>query len=270
MKKKIFKTSLAFSAIGLGLLLTQINKPAINEETKIIFFGLGKADSIYIENNNQKMLIDTGLKDHRALLIDKLEALKVEKLDYLVLTHPDKDHIGSASYIMERFEIGELIQSTHHKGTKREKRIEKVIKQKQIKNHLLTEDRRLILGNLEINLLAPSKEFYEKDNDYSIVTLVQDGSFNYLFAGDAEKALLDEVLTRELPAIDLYKVPHHGRENANTVSMIEKIKPKNSVITNYYQAVEIADILKDKNSKIFYTAHEDLTVINDGEKLTFK
>ncbi len=267
MKKKIIKTGLALSVLGLGFALTQMNRPVMNEETKMIFFGIGKADSIYIENNSQSMLIDTGLKDHRALLIDKLESLGVEKLDYLILTHPDKDHIGSASYIMDEFEIGELIQSTHHKGTKREDRIEKIIKEKEINASQLTDDRAIRLGNLEIYLYAAKEEFYEKDNDYSIVTLVKDGQFNYLLAGDAEKERLAELLEEDLSEIDLYKVPHHGRENKKSRKMIEKITPHYSVITNYKQAVEIGDILQENESKIFYTSHKDLTVINTGEKL---
>lgn len=251
---------------------SMIKKATVEEsdQTKIIVFGLGKADSIYIENGSQSMLIDTGLKEHRELLIAKLEGLGVEKLDYLILTHPDKDHIGSAGYILARFDVGELIQSTHFKDTNREARIAEAVKLKKIKNSQLTEDREITLGELKISLLAPEKEEYKKDNDYSIVTLIEDGDLQYLFAGDAEKKLLDEVLERELPPIDLYKVPHHGRLNKNSEAMIQKIRPKHSIITNYEADGEINELLEDVDSTIRYAAEEDIEITSDGTELIFE
>ncbi|MCA9767045.1 MAG: MBL fold metallo-hydrolase, partial [Carnobacterium sp.] len=216
MKSKIGKVGFV---IFIGIVLFFLLRPLVSEtkdKTKIVFFGLGKADSIYIENGNKNMLIDTGLKSNKKALSLKLQALKVRKIDYLVLTHPDKDHIGAASYILDEFDVGELIQSAHIKETKREARIQKVVDEKKIKNTRLTEDRQLDLGDLTITIIAPQREEYKKDNDYSLLTLVEDGELHYLFAGDAEKELLEETLELDLPMIDLYKVPHHGRENANS------------------------------------------------------
>lgn len=235
------------------------------KETKIIVFGLGKADSIYIESGSQRMLIDTELKEHRELLLGNLEVLSVKKLDYLILTHPDKDHIGSAGYIVSHFEVGELIQSTHSKGTNREARISEAIKLKNIRNSQLIEDREIKLGELYISLPAPAKLDYKKDNDYSIVTLIEDRDLHYLFAGDAEKQLLEQVLERNFLSIDLYKVPHHGRENENSKQMIQKIIPKHSVITNYEEFGKITLLLRDAGSTIRYVAEKDLEITSDGK-----
>lgn len=260
--------ALLVSTLGFAMIRKVITEE--NQDTKIIVFGLGKADSIYIENGSQSLLIDTGLKEHRELLISKLEGLGVEKLDYLILTHPDKDHIGAAGYILARFDVGELIQSTHFKDTNREARIAEAVKLKNIKSSQLTADREITLGKLNLSLLAPKKSEYKKDNDYSIVTLIEDGDLLYLFAGDAEKKLLDEVLERDLPAIDLYKVPHHGRINKNSEAMIKKIKPKHSVITNYEQFGEIDELLEGAGSTIHYVTETDLEMTSDGKELSFK
>lgn len=270
LKKRVLKIGLAVIVFILGFFMIRQPAPIGSKDTKIIVFGLGKADSIYIENGSQSMLIDTGLKEHRELLIGKLEGLGVEKLDYLILTHPDKDHIGSAGYILARFDVGELIQSTHFKGTNREARIAEAVKLKNIENSQLTEDRVIALGELKISLLAPEEEEYKKDNDYSIVTLIEDGDLRYLFAGDAEKKLLDEVLKRELPPIDLYKVPHHGRINKNSEQMIQKITPKHSIITNYEADGEIDELLKDAGSTIRYAAEEDIEITSNGKELIFE
>lgn len=250
-------------------LLKPIFSPS-EDQTKVVFFGLGKADSIYIENKGKNILIDTGLKSQKESLILSLEALRVKRIDYLILTHPDKDHIGSASYILERFEIGQLIQSNHIKDTKREARIKKLVDEKQIENIRPKEDLKFTVGDLNVTIFTPKKDYYEKDNDYSLITLIEDGELNYLFAGDAEKELLDETLEIDLPKIDLYKVPHHGRQNENSKAFIEKISPEYSVITNFETDGEIDDILKAANSKVMYVFGKNLTVFSDGKTLKFK
>nr|WP_300002589.1 MBL fold metallo-hydrolase [Tissierella sp.] len=269
-RDKMLKVIFVIAVIVTGYFLL---KPVLSEKTmktKIVFFGLGKSDSIYIENGRENMLIDSGLKEDKEKILLKLQLLKVEKLDYVILTHPDKDHIGGASYILDEFEIGEVIQSKHFKETKREAKIAKVIKEKTIKNTIAKDDMKFELGELKVTIFTPRKDEYEKDNDYSLVTLVEDGDLNYLFAGDAEKELLEETVELTLPKIDLYKVPHHGRKNDNSEKMIKKIIPKYSVITNFEETGEIDDLLQDVDSKIMYVYEKDLTFFSDGKELKFK
>lgn len=244
-------------------------KQVLDGRTKIVFFGLGKADSIYIENSSRSILIDAGLKSNRKELIQKLEDLEVERLDYVILTHADKDHIGSASYVLDNFEIGEVIQSQNIKDSKREDRIEQVLQGKTIKNTRPSEDVNFFLGDLKVSIIVPKKDYYEKDNDYSLITLIEDGDLNYLFAGDAEEELLYEILELDLPQIDLYKVAHHGRENPNSEKLIKKISPKNSVITNSQEKAEVPTMLELEGSNVKYVFDKDLECISDGSELEF-
>lgn len=270
MKQKIIKFSFLFIIIITAFFLIMSACFYTADKTNIVFFGMGKADSIYIENGSENMLIDTGLKSDKKTLSLKLQALKVRKLDYLILTHPDKDHIGAASYILDEFEVGEIIQSNHTKGTKREARIQKVIEEKNIKNARLTEDRLIELGKLKVKIITPEKEKYKKDNNYSLLTLIEDGDLNYLFSGDAEKKLLDEILELDLPTIDLYKVAHHGQKNSNSEKFIQKISPKYAIMTNFKEAGEIDDLLEAEGSNIIYVSEKDLSFYSDGEELKFK
>lgn len=276
MRGNIMKIVSVLVILVLGFFVLRMLSSKDNTETetlegrtKIVFFGLGKADSIYIENSTKSILIDAGLKSNREELIEKLEDLNVERLDYVILTHADKDHIGSASYILDRFEIGEVVQSQNIKDSKREDRIEEVLQKKTIKNTRPTEDMEFLLGDLKVSIFVPKKDYYEKDNDYSLVTLIEDGNLNYLFAGDAEEELLYETLDLDLPQIDLYKVAHHGRENPNSDKLIKKISPKNSVITNSLGETEVATMLKLEGSKIKYVFDKDLECISDGRELSF-
>ena len=270
IKQKIIKISFIFFIGALAFFLFKPIWTTTTGQTKIVFFGLGKADSIYIENGNKNILIDTGLKEDKNQLIAKLQALRVQKIDHLILTHPDKDHIGAASYILDKFEVGELIQSNHMKDTKREARIQKVVEEKNIQNIIPTENMEFEVGNLKVTVFTPKRDDYKKDNDYSLVTLIEDGDLNYLFAGDAEEELLGETLELPLPPIDLYKAAHHGRKNSNSESFIKKLSPQYTVITNFEAAGEIDDLLNGEDSTTIYVAEKDLQFFSNGKELHYK
>ena len=242
-----------------------------NKSTKIIFFGIGKADSIFIQNGKHNILIDTGEEKHSEKIINKLKHFGIKKIDYMLLTHPDKDHIGGAAKIINSFEIGQIFQSTFEKGNKAEKSINKIIIENKIKIVSLKENKKIKVGNLNCTIYASEKEKYKKSNDYSLVILVEDEELNYLFTGDAEKERLEEILNIDFPKIDLLKVPHHGRANTVSTKVIEKLDPAYVVITNYNSGVskDILDKFKKQNTKLFITSEEDVNVLINKESLEF-
>lgn len=250
-----------------------IMKPTLSNErllTEMVFFGAGDADSMLIKNKSQTILIDAGLKSEREILGDKLRALGVKTIDYVILTHPDKDHIGGASYILDNFQVKNLIQSNLDKGTSRELRIKKSLETRPANNIKVDEDYSFTLGDLEVTIFVPREDSYKKDNDYSLVTLIKDRQLNYLFAGDAEKIGLAELMDRDLPVIDLYKVPHHGKYNSHSIEAIERLSPKFSVITNKQGDKEVVEALELVGSQIFYAFDQDLVFSTDGEKIKHK
>ena len=115
--------------VGLFLIIPVLNYE--NEMTDIIVFGLGKADSILIKNKSQTILIDSGHKRDKKVLADKLRTLGIKKIDYMILTHPDKDHIGGASYLIDTFAVDTIIQGSYVKNSKDEARLKNSLSQKK-------------------------------------------------------------------------------------------------------------------------------------------
>lgn len=244
--------------------------PALDHQDKttdIIFFGVDKADSILVKNKDVTILIDTGLSVDKKRLSDKLKRLGIRKIDYLILTHPDKDHIGGASHIIETFTVENLIQSNLDSGSKNEAKIKNALKDKPTNNIVLKDDLEIDIENFKVNILVPKEQDYKKDNDYSLVTLIEDRDLNYLFAADAEKVLLKELLNRDLPTIDLYKVAHHGRYNSNSIEFINKIKPKISVVTNSFAEDKVLSALNKVDSEIYFAFDKDVHITSDGKEL---
>lgn len=238
--------------------------------TDIVFFGAGHADSLLIKNKAGNILIDTGLKEDREVLGDKLKTLGVKTIDYMILTHPDKDHIGGASYILDNFQVENLIQSKLEKGSKAETRIKKSLDKKPVNNTILEEDYEFSLGDLQVLIYAPQEDSYKKSNDYSLVTLIRDRDLNYLFAGDAEEELLAELLEKDLPPIDIYKLAHHGKWNGNSEEMIERISPGITVVTSDKADKRILDALEGEGSKMYYAFDEDISFFSDGREIEYR
>lgn len=238
--------------------------------TEIIFFGVGNADSMLIRNKKGTILIDSGLREDRETLAEKFRNLGVKKIDYMILTHPDKDHIGGASYILDNFNVKNLIQSKFKKGTKGELRIEESLENNATKNIIIEKDYQFYLGDLEVILYSPMEDSYEKSNDYSLITIIKDGELDYLFGADAEEILLGELLEREIPDIDLYKLPHHGKWNSNSEEMIKKISPQIGVITNKKADGRVISALEELGTEYYYVYDEDLYFYSDGVEIIKK
>ena len=90
------------------------------------------------------------------------------------------------------------------------------------------------------------------------------GELNYLFGGDSERKRLEEALEYELPEVELYKVPHHGKWNSKSEDMIDKISPKTAIITNSFADSKIIKALRKQNTKIYYTANKSFRFLSDG------
>lgn len=267
MKNNIITILFLILIILLAFFVLKIFYNVENTYTKITFFGVGKADSILIQSKSKNILIDTGEKSGKDKLIDKLKDLQVIEIDYLILTHPDKDHIGGASYIVENFNVDMVIQSPIEKNSKAQKRLNKVLKEYDTKNIKLKSDYKFVLENLNCKIYAPKKDYYKKTNDYSIVTLIEDGRFKYLFAADAEENRLKEIRDIDLSDITIYKLPHHGIANSMSQEIIEKISPKYGIITNDRGEDKVLEALEKENSQIIHVFERDVLFINDKGKL---
>lgn len=252
---------------GLNNEMGEENNIEIGDNMELIFFGLGEADSTFIRHQNKVLLIDTGEIHQGSFIVKNLIELGIDKIDYLVLTHPDKDHIGGAVEIINNFEVGIIIQSSLQEGKELQEALNSVIREKNIEAIFPEKQYEFTLGKILVTVFPPEEFSYKKDNNYSLMTLLTHGELNYFFGGDAEKKRLEEALTYDLPKTILYKVPHHGRANSKSADMINLLSPKFAIITSSSADAEVLEALKLQNSKIFYTGDKSIRFLSDGEVL---
>lgn len=187
---------------------------------EIRVFNVGKGDAILLTLPNGRFaMIDTGYEQTAPRVIAELKALGVRKLDLLVLTHHDKDHVGGYPHLLEAFEIDRVVQSYDQRDKK--------------KTVLAKPGTKLIDANgVTMTVLAPRTSFKD-ENDASLVTKLTFGNISVLFTGDiigeAQPALLAQ--GDDLKA-DLLKVPHHGRYSGfSPRALFRAVAPKFAIIT---------------------------------------
>ena len=244
-------------------------KPYLNSDILVYYIDVGQGDSILLSSPNRKenILIDTGgkisyekekwkerkNKNISDNIITFLRKLGINKLDYLIVTHGDYDHMGEAINLVNNFKVEKVIFNCGEINDL-EKKLIKVLNKKKIEYYSCIKE--LSINNNKVYFLN-TKE-YENENDNSSVIYTKLNGYKFIFMGDAgvekEKDILDKY---NLSNIDVLKVGHHGSKTSTSKKFIDEIKPKYSIISvgknNRYghPNKEVLNNLRD--SKIYRT-----------------
>ncbi|MFH0702551.1 MAG: DNA internalization-related competence protein ComEC/Rec2 [bacterium] len=254
-----------FLALILSLFLTSC-KIQFSKELKFIFFAVGEADSILIQTPNKKnILVDTaGIQKNyynsaKSVIIPYLRDVGINKLDAIILTHPDSDHIGGTVDLIKNIHIDQILDNGDESDSKTYKQIKKFIKINNIPNKHLKNNEKIYLDkDIEIQVIKPQNTDFSTNNEDSIILYIKYGSFSALLMGDGEADALNLIKKTVNSPVDLLKVGHHGSFNSVNKDFIEYLKPKTAVISvgenKYFHPNPcVLDILKKYNIKTFRT-----------------
>ena len=205
--------------------------PYLNNSFKVVMFDVGEGDSYLIKypNNKGNILIDTGFNEYRMKneIISHLKSIGIRKLDYLIITHGDEDHMGEAITLVNNFKVDKVIFNIGEYQTL-EKELIKVLDKKKIKyyNNL----KQLNIDKYKLYFL--NTKIYDNENDNSNVIYFNYKNFKFLFMGDASvKREMDILDKYNLINIDLLKVGHHGSKTSSSKKFIDEVNPKYSLIS---------------------------------------
>ena len=230
-----------------------------NPNMEILFLDVSQGDSILLHypHNKYNILIDTGCNYNyeisKNIIIPYLKSKGINKIDYLILTHGDYDHMGESINLIENFKVEKAIFNCGPYNDL-EKELIKVLEKKKIKYYSCIKE--LNIDNSKLYFLQ-TKE-YDNENDNSNVIYTELSGYKFTFMGDSgiekEKDILDKY---NISDIDVLKVGHHGSNTSSSEEFINSINPKYSLISvgknNRYghPNKEVLDTLND--SKIYRT-----------------
>ena len=263
------------------------NNQAENEGDflEVHFIDVGQGDATLIKCDGQSMLIDAAGEDKGTALRYYLLKHGVEKLDYLVLTHPDSDHIGSADVILTKFPVENVLMSCYEKDSTSYRNLMGTLEYKRIEPQIAEVGQNFDIGGARCTVLGALQDS-ETPNNGSVIVLVEHGENTFLFTGDGETAAEDAVLKYaesqqlkgdELLSVDVYKAGHHGSSTSSTEKLLDAVKPSYAVIScakgNEYghPHEEVLERFRERNIQVCRTDEQGtIVVISDGSSLTWQ
>ncbi len=187
---------LTLTAFLLAGFIFSAPKPAFAsnpDQMEVHFIDVGQGDATLVTCDGHAMLIDAGDDTRGTAIQNYLQKQKITRLDYLILTHPDADHIGGAPVIITKFAVDNVFVSNYERDNKTYLKLIQSLDNKRLKASTPKVNSNYTLGSASITILAPGKE-YDNPNDASIALLLKNGTRSFLFTGDAGEAAEKDIL----------------------------------------------------------------------------
>ena len=269
LKKKLFLFLI------LLMVVVHYSYPKIFPKDALYMIDVGQGDSFLLTSNNKAMLIDTGgvmsyyqeewmqyeKNSQGKYLVTFLKSLGITKLDYLVLTHGDYDHVGEALTIMVEIDVETVFFNGNDLND-----LEKDIWNNSLSHYKLIEGDSFSLGNFNFLVISNT---YTDENDSSLVLYSTIDDKKLLFMGDAsiksEEYILDNY---ELDDITILKVGHHGSRTSSSEEFIESVNPTYALISAgvdnkfNHPHEEVIERLEENGSIIFNTQETGMVMFN--------
>lgn len=272
MKTRLFALFFAMVFLLSGCTTAETALVGSLPELKVTFLSVGAADCIVLQTTGHAAMIDAGHNGDAEDILSFLDKQGIKKLDFLLLTHLDKDHIGGADIVMENIPIGTIYAPDYNKDNKQYEQYVAALETLGIVPVHPTEPKDLMLGEAQITLLPGNHAEYKQSNDYSIMAELVYGESTFLFAGDAEAERMAEYLTDEpMQDVDVLKVPHHGRQNALSEEFFAYVKPAYAVITCEEKEMPddaVVNFLNSLGTEVYGTVYGTVTAVSDGAQVT--
>lgn len=199
---------------------------------QVHFIDVGQADCILLKSEDSFLLVDAGNNDDGELVVSYLKEQGVERLEYVIGTHPHEDHIGGLDDVIHAFDIGTVIMPPKAHTTRTFEAVLEALEEKdlEITEPVTGESRQL--GSTAFTILGPNDDYGDELNNWSVGIRVVCGSNSFVMCGDAEnEAEIDMIASGAELSADVLKVSHHGSDTSTSLPFLEKVSPSYAVIS---------------------------------------
>ena len=227
-KKKYYPIYLLILILFIHYLI-----PSFQNKKYLYMLDIGQGDSIILHINKDTILIDTGgnISSETSTIVENttiptLKNLGIKKINYLILTHGDYDHMGESINLVENFKIENVVFNTG-KFNYLEQELIKKLNKKKIPYYQNIEE----ISLKETTLYFLNTKLYDNENDNSSLIYTKINNINILLTGDAGVDVEEELMNKYNLSIDILKVGHHGSKTSSSKEFINYINPKISLIS---------------------------------------
>ena len=260
----LYKPKMYIVVILLIILFKNISY--FDSDLRVLVFDVGQGDSILISfpNNGGNVLIDTSgdtmnyesSNNVGNKIIPYLKTVGITKIDYLMVSHGDFDHMGEAINLVNNFKVDNVVFNCGEYNNL-EKNLIMVLNKKNIKYY--TCIRELRISKYKMQFLNTRE--YDNENDNSSVVYFNYDGYKFLFMGDAGTSKEEDILKKyDIGNVDFLKVGHHGSNTSSSSEFIDSISPKYSFISvgkyNRY-GHPMTSVLDTLNGSVVYRTDVD-------------
>ncbi|MGO4273900.1 MBL fold metallo-hydrolase [Paenibacillus sp. TAF58] len=247
-------------------------------ELKVHFIDVGQgASQLIIGSSGKTILIDAGNNDKAILVVEYLKKQGISRIDILVGTHPDADHIGGLDAVINNFEIGKIYMPKAQSNTKTFEDVLLAIQRKSLKVTIAKSGLTLDWEtDAKVEVIAPVKDYSDDTNDMSAVIHLTYGQTSFLLTGDAESKSEQEMISSKVNLkSDVLLVGHHGSNSSTTQNFLDVVQPSYAVIQvgkgNKYghPTAEVLKRLSDKGIKTYRNDEQgNIIFTTNGKNIT--
>lgn len=198
---------------------------------KAHFIDVGQGDAAFIELPGGKtMLIDAGPNEAGATVVAYIRSLGYSKIDYVVMTHPDADHVGGFISVLGSLEVGAIYAPNCSNNTRTWENVLDAIASAGLK----VKSAEKLVGSAVAQgsgwsavVRSPTSIGTDLNDDSAVIDLVY-GETRYLFTGDASAGVLASAVSGH---VDVLKVSHHGSKTGTSSALVASLTPSIAVIS---------------------------------------
>lgn len=239
------------------------------------FLDVGQGDAALLESGGSYLLIDGGPRSAEADLLADLDRLGVDKLDYLVATHPHEDHIGGLPQVVETYSVDQCWMPEDVSDSRIYEDFLTALDEGGVPVVIPAVGDSVSFGDCTVTVLAPIQAADDHNNN-SLVLKVVCGETSFLFTGDMEEDEEEDLLAARADlSADVLKVAHHGSAYTSSTYFLQQVQPQLAVIScgegNSYghphsELIQRLEYLEIPYYRTDYAG--EITVSSDGSQLT--
>ena len=261
--------------LAVLLLILLLVPLTANADFCAYFLDVGQGDCSIVTCDGHAMIIDGGLPSVSQFVYSFLKnTLHIDRLDYVIATHPHSDHVGGLSAALNACEVGTVYSPVLFYNDPSFLTLREQLVARNMSFTLPIPSNTVALGGATVEFLAPS-QLHAGMNDCSIVLKVTYGSTSFLFTGDAELEEEKELLASGFDlSANVLKVGHHGSNTSTSQEFLNAVNPSISVIScgrgnkHGHPAQSTLYFLQEQGCSLFRTdIYGTIIITSDGTQL---
>ena len=195
---------------------------------RVTFLDVGQGDSVLLETRRARILVDEGPPE--ANVAGQLRALGIRWLSAIVLTHPQRDHVGGAAAVVRTLDVAEVLEPGLAASGPESEEALAAARTRSIPIKVVRAGTSFGLGRLRVHVLWPEDEGTpsEDPNQNAVVLVASYGETDVFLSADAESDVTSRL---RLGPVEVMKVAHHGSEDAGLAAELETLRPRVAVIS---------------------------------------